>query len=52
VAPKLMGDAARAVFHLPGMERMAQNIQLKITDIRAVGNDWRITAKPHYNEAF
>lgn len=52
VAPKLMGDTARAVFHLPGMEHMTQNIQLHITDIRAVGNDWRITAKPNYNEAF
>lgn len=52
VAPKLMGDAARAVFHLPGMERMAQNIHLQITDIRAVGQDWRITAVPEYNEAF
>lgn len=52
VAPKLMGDAARAVFQLPGMDRMAQNIQLHITDIRAVGRDWRITAKPEYNEAF
>ena len=52
VAPKLMGDAARAVFHLPGMDRMAQNIQLHITDIRAIGQDWRITAVPEYNEAF
>lgn len=47
-----MGDAARAVFHLPGMDRMAQNIQLHITDIRAIGQDWRITAVPEYNEAF
>jgi len=52
VAPKLMGDTARAVFHLPGMEYMAQNIQLHIVDIRAVGKDWRITATPEYNEAF
>lgn len=52
VAPKLMGDAAKAVFQLPGMERMSQNIQLHITDIRAVGHDWRITATPEYNEAF
>lgn len=52
VAPKLMGNDARAVFNLPGMTQMAQNIDLQITDIRAVGKDWRITATPRYNEAF
>lgn len=52
MAPKLMGDMARGVFHLPGMETMAQNISLNISDMRAIGRDWRITAKPEYNEAF
>lgn len=46
VAPHLMGDAARGLFVLPGMERMEQRIGLKISDIRAVGDDWRITALP------
>ena len=44
MAPHLMGDAARGLFTLPGLERMAQRIDLKVTDIRAVGDDWRITA--------
>ena len=44
VAPHLMGDAARGLFSLPGMERMDQRINLSISDIRAVGEDWRITA--------
>ena len=39
-----MGDAARGLFHLPGLERMEQRIGLYISDIRAVGRDWRITA--------
>lgn len=52
MAPKIMGDMSRGVFHLPGMETMAQNISLNITDIRAMGNDWRITAIPEYNEEF
>ena len=30
--------------HLPGLERMAQRIRLQVRDIRAVGEDWRITA--------
>ncbi len=44
LAPLLMGDAARGLFHLPGLEKMAQRIELKIVDMRAVGDDWRITA--------
>jgi diaminohydroxyphosphoribosylaminopyrimidine deaminase / 5-amino-6-(5-phosphoribosylamino)uracil reductase len=44
LAPHLMGDAARGLFHLPGLERMEQRIGLSISDIRAVGRDWRITA--------
>lgn len=48
MAPKLMGDQARGLFHLPAIQAMAQNIDLEISDIRAVGKDWRITAKPIY----
>jgi diaminohydroxyphosphoribosylaminopyrimidine deaminase / 5-amino-6-(5-phosphoribosylamino)uracil reductase len=44
MAPHLMGDAARGLFSLPGLERMAQRIELSIDDIRAVGRDWRISA--------
>ncbi|HAJ91321.1 MAG TPA: bifunctional diaminohydroxyphosphoribosylaminopyrimidine deaminase/5-amino-6-(5-phosphoribosylamino)uracil reductase RibD [Gammaproteobacteria bacterium] len=44
MAPHLMGDAARGLFALPGLEQMAQRIKLAINDIRAVGDDWRITA--------
>jgi diaminohydroxyphosphoribosylaminopyrimidine deaminase/5-amino-6-(5-phosphoribosylamino)uracil reductase len=46
LAPHLMGDAARGLFHLPGLERMEQRVKLTIRDIRAVGEDWRITAVP------
>jgi len=46
MAPKIMGDSARGIFHLPELQAMSQNIELTITDIRAVGKDWRITAKP------
>jgi diaminohydroxyphosphoribosylaminopyrimidine deaminase/5-amino-6-(5-phosphoribosylamino)uracil reductase len=45
LAPHLMGDGARGLFHLPGLERMAQRVQLQVQDIRAVGQDWRITAR-------
>ncbi len=45
LAPLLMGDAARGLFHLPGLEAMGQSIKLQIVDMRALGNDWRITAQ-------
>ena len=44
MASHLMGNAARGLLALPGLESMDQRIQLSINDIRAVGDDWRITA--------
>ncbi|WP_457664742.1 bifunctional diaminohydroxyphosphoribosylaminopyrimidine deaminase/5-amino-6-(5-phosphoribosylamino)uracil reductase RibD [Thiolapillus sp.] len=46
MAPHLMGHQARGLFHLPGLGKMADRINLKIRDIRAVGKDFRITAAP------
>ncbi len=45
MAPVLMGSKARSLFNLPNINVMSESIPLKIEDIRAVGNDWRITAK-------
>ncbi|MEZ5543184.1 MAG: bifunctional diaminohydroxyphosphoribosylaminopyrimidine deaminase/5-amino-6-(5-phosphoribosylamino)uracil reductase RibD [Pseudomonadota bacterium] len=44
LAPHLLGDSARGLFTLPGLEHMDQRIGLAISDIRAVGTDWRLTA--------
>ncbi|MDH5393913.1 MAG: bifunctional diaminohydroxyphosphoribosylaminopyrimidine deaminase/5-amino-6-(5-phosphoribosylamino)uracil reductase RibD [Gammaproteobacteria bacterium] len=46
MASHLMGNDAQGLFTLPDIETMQQRINLKIEDIRAVGKDWRITAKP------
>ncbi len=46
LAPHLMGDAGRGLFHLPGIGRMAERVPLTLTDVRAVGSDWRLTARP------
>jgi len=46
LAPHLMGDAARGLFRLPGLERMRDRIALRIRDLRMVGSDLRITAVP------
>ncbi len=45
MAPKLMGSKARPLFELP-LDAMSSQLPLKIHDIRALGNDWRITASP------
>jgi len=46
LAPHLMGDTARGLFSLPALRHMHQRLELDITDIRAVGQDWRISARP------
>ena len=46
MAPHLMGDMARGLFSLPALRHMRQRIDLEIAEIRAVGQDWRITAMP------
>ena len=46
MAPQLMGSDARGLFNLSGLESMQDNIHLSIEDIRAVGKDYRIIAKP------
>lgn len=45
MAPKLMGNRARGLFDLPWLESMAQCVDIDIRDIRAVGTDWRISAR-------
>lgn len=45
LAPKLLGSSARPLFDLP-LNTMAAALPLKIRDMRAVGDDWRITAVP------
>ena len=51
VAPTLLGGEARPLFALPGLTLMADQQRLKIHDIRAVGQDWRIIASPQVTGA-
>jgi len=46
MAPTLMGSEARGLLNIPGLEHMKDKINLEITDIRAIGSDWRIIARP------
>ena len=45
MAPVLMGNNARGLFALPGLDTMQDKIELDIIDQRLVGQDIRITAK-------
>jgi diaminohydroxyphosphoribosylaminopyrimidine deaminase / 5-amino-6-(5-phosphoribosylamino)uracil reductase len=46
LAPHIMGDGARGLFHLPVLQRMADRHELQIDDVRQIGRDIRITARP------
>lgn len=45
MAPRLLGSRARPLLELP-FDNMAEAMQLDVTDMRVVGRDWRITARP------
>jgi diaminohydroxyphosphoribosylaminopyrimidine deaminase/5-amino-6-(5-phosphoribosylamino)uracil reductase len=45
-APKLMGDAAKAMFAMPELTEMQQVTELEIFDVRQLGRDIRLQAKP------
>ncbi|QEP42714.1 bifunctional diaminohydroxyphosphoribosylaminopyrimidine deaminase/5-amino-6-(5-phosphoribosylamino)uracil reductase RibD [Ectothiorhodospiraceae bacterium BW-2] len=46
MAPKLLGNSARGLFHLPELTELAQAIELELVDIRPLGHDWRLTLRP------
>jgi diaminohydroxyphosphoribosylaminopyrimidine deaminase / 5-amino-6-(5-phosphoribosylamino)uracil reductase len=50
LAPTLLGDTGRGMFHLPALTTLADRIRLQVMDMYAVGHDWRIQAKPVYVE--
>ena len=45
MAPILLGSKGRPLLQLP-FDNMKQKMNLQITDLRAIGDDWRIVAKP------
>ena len=44
MAPQLLGSGGLGAFHLPQIKTMEDKIDLKIKDMRAIGDDWRIIA--------
>lgn len=43
LAPCLLGDEGRGLFHLPGLERMQDSRRLKLRDSRQIGPDLKLT---------
>lgn len=46
MAPQLLGGSGRGLLTLPGARSLADRIGLVIDDIRPLGDDWRISARP------
>lgn len=44
LAPHLLGTDGRGMFNFPALKKMADRYTLKIRDVRAVGEDWRVIA--------
>jgi diaminohydroxyphosphoribosylaminopyrimidine deaminase/5-amino-6-(5-phosphoribosylamino)uracil reductase len=44
-AAHIMGNAERGMFMLPPLQRMSDRLIVEITDVRAIGKDWRVIAK-------
>lgn len=46
LAPKLLGDTARGLCHLPGLAQLSEAPMMKFSDIRQVGPDLRLILTP------
>ena len=46
MAPSLLGDKAQGLFDLGEISIMSDKVQLSITDVRMIGADIKLTAKP------
>lgn len=46
LAPMFLGTSAQGLLDMPGLEHLCDAPQLQITDVRAVGKDWRFQLKP------
>lgn len=45
VAPCILGDEGRGLFHLPGLKNMADRFDLRLVDTRQVGRDLRLSLR-------
>ncbi|CAK0761112.1 fused diaminohydroxyphosphoribosylaminopyrimidine deaminase/5-amino-6-(5-phosphoribosylamino)uracil reductase [Gammaproteobacteria bacterium] len=50
VAPLILGDSARGLFHLLNLNHLSDAYRIEIRDLRAIGKDWRIEATIQYSK--
>ncbi len=48
LAPHVMGDSGRGLFHLPALKQMRDRIAFEWSDVRRVGDAIRVTVRPCY----
>lgn len=46
MAPCILGDRGRGLFNLPDLQKMADKMQLKLRDVRQIGQDLKLTYTP------
>ncbi len=49
MAPSILGDSAAGLFKLPALASLQDKVLLSISDVRKIGNDIRILARPEYS---
>ncbi len=42
MAPVVLGDAGRGLFHVPEIKRISEKVQLQLVDVRQIGQDLRL----------
>ena len=45
LAPRILGDAARGMFHLPELRDLSESLELEVRDVRMIGRDLRVIAR-------
>lgn len=50
-APNILGNQERGMFALPALVSMQERIELEVLDMRAIGKDWRVVARPLLRQA-
>ncbi|CAA9890591.1 fused diaminohydroxyphosphoribosylaminopyrimidine deaminase;5-amino-6-(5-phosphoribosylamino) uracil reductase [Candidatus Methylobacter favarea] len=46
IAPCILGDQGRGLFKMPGLQQMADRKNLKLCDVRQIGQDLKLTLTP------
>lgn len=51
MAPCVLGDQGRGLFKLPGLESITDKKNLRLTGVRQIGQDLKLTFEPYFNNS-